>query len=233
MAKHELVQDIRSRIDLARLIDHTCLKPDATRDDIVRLCEEARKYHFFSVCIAPSWVPVAAEMLAQSDNVRITTVIGFPHGNTLSEVKAFEAERVIREGAQELDMVLNIGMLRSAQDEAVQRDIEAVVEVAKSDTDRTVKVIIETALLSDQQKVQACILAKRASAHFVKTSTGFSSTGATVDDIKLMKETVGEDCGVKAAGGLGDLSTVLAMVNAGATRLGCSRSVSILNEMPE
>lgn len=223
---------IRTRSDLAKLIDHTALKPETTAEEIVRLCQEARDHNLFAVCVAPSWVRTAREHL-DGTAVRTVTVIGFPHGNTLPEVKAFEAEQAIRQGAQELDMVLNIGVLRSGQPDGVVRDIKAVVDVARRTPGTIVQVIIETALLSDEQKVQACRLVQETSADFVKTSTGFSSGGATVSDIRLMKEAVGNRVGIKAAGGIRDLATTLAMIRAGATRLGCSASVSILEEMPK
>lgn len=223
---------IRTRSDLAKLIDHTALKPETTAEDIVRLCQEARDHNLFAVCVAPSWVRIAREHL-DGTAVRTVTVIAFPHGNTLPEVKAFEAEQAIRQGAQELDMVLNIGVLRSGQPDGVVRDIKAVVDVARCTPGTIVKVIIETALLTDEQKVQACRLVQEASADFVKTSTGFSSAGATVSDIRLMKEAVGNRVGIKAAGGIRDLAIALAMIRAGATRLGCSASVPILEEMPK
>ncbi len=214
--------------DWASLIDHTLLKPEATDDDIKKLCEEAARYRFASVCVNPAWVRVAACSLAGS-GVPVCTVIGFPLGATLPDVKAYEARRSIFDGAREVDMVINIGALRSGDDCLVEHDIRSVVEVAH-EYNVTCKVIIETALLTDDEKVRACVAAKKAGADFVKTSTGFSKGGATVADIALMRRTVGSDLGVKASGGVKGLDDARALVEAGATRIGASVGVKIAQE---
>jgi deoxyribose-phosphate aldolase len=214
--------------DWASLIDHTLLKPEATADDIRRLCEEAARFRFASVCVNPTWVRAAACHLHGTD-VPVCTVIGFPLGATLSDVKAYEARRGIFDGAREVDMVINVGALRSNDDCAVEHDIRSVVEVAH-ETGVTCKVIIETALLTDDEKVRACLAAKRAGADFVKTSTGFAKGGATVADIALMRQTVGADLGVKASGGVKGLEDARALVEAGATRIGASVGVKIAQE---
>jgi len=205
------------------------LSPDATQEQIYRLCEEARLYKFCSVCVAPTWVKTANEVLSNS-NIKVTTVIGFPHGNTLPEVKAFEAQKVIEHGATEVDMVINIGALKSAVIEHVRCDIEGVVSIAHA-SQAIVKVIIEAALLNKNEKILSCKIAQETGADFVKTSTGFASGGATVDDVRLMRETVGEQMGVKAAGGIRDYETACRMIKAGANRLGCSSSVSIISQV--
>jgi deoxyribose-phosphate aldolase len=214
--------------DWASLIDHTLLKPEATDEDIRRLCEEAARYHFASVCVNPTWVRAAACNLRGS-GVPVCTVIGFPLGATLPDVKAYEARRAIFDGAQEVDMVVNIGALKSGDDCAVEHDIRAVVEVAH-EVGVTCKVIIETALLTDEEKVRACLAAKHAGADFVKTSTGFAKGGATVADIALMRQVVGPELGVKASGGVKGLDDARAMVEAGATRIGASVGVKIAQE---
>ncbi len=214
--------------DWASLIDHTLLKPEATDEDIKKLCEEAARYRFASVCVNPTWVRAATCNL-RSSGVPVCTVIGFPLGATLSDVKAYEARRAIFDGAKEVDMVINIGALKSGDDCLVEHDIRSVVEVAH-EYDATCKVIIETALLTDDEKVRACLAAKRAGADFVKTSTGFSKGGATVADIALMRRTVGSELGVKASGGVKDLSDARKMVEAGATRIGASVGVKIAQE---
>jgi deoxyribose-phosphate aldolase len=214
--------------DWASLIDHTLLKPEATGDDIKRLCEEAARFRFASVCVNPTWVRSAACHL-RGTNVPVCTVIGFPLGATLADVKAYEARRVIFDGASEVDMVINIGALKSGDECAVEHDIRAVVEVAH-EVDVICKVIIETALLTDDEKVRACVAAKRAGADFVKTSTGFSKGGATVADVALMRQTVGSDLGVKASGGVKGLADARQMVEAGATRIGASVGVKIAQE---
>jgi deoxyribose-phosphate aldolase len=217
-----------SSSDWASLIDHTLLKPEATDEDIKHLCEEAAKYHFASVCVNPTWVRVAACAL-QGSGVPVCTVIGFPLGATLPDVKAYEARRAILEGAREVDMVINVGALKSGDDCLVEYDIHSVVEAAHEYA-VTTKVIIETALLNDDEKVRACLAAKRAGADFVKTSTGFSKGGATVADILLMRRTVGPDLGVKASGGVKNLDDARKMVEAGATRIGASVGVKIAQE---
>lgn len=225
-----------TKSELAKFIDHTLLKPDSTEDDIIRICEEAQEFRFWGVCVAPSWVRLAKKLLRVT-NVRVATVVGFPHGNTLPTVKAYEAERSVDEGAQELDMVLNIGLLKSRHFESVQRDIESVTAIAQKHPGSLVKVIIETALLTTDEKVAACEIAIRAGADYVKTSTGFAvsrvkdaPTGATVDDIRIIRRTVGAHIGIKAAGGIRNLRTALSMIEAGATRIGSSSSVAILAE---
>ena len=214
--------------DWAGLIDHTLLKPEATDEDIKRLCEEAARYRFASVCVNPSWVKVAACSLHGS-GVPVCTVIGFPLGATLADVKAYEARRAIFDGAREVDMVINVGALKSGDDCLVEHDIRSVVEVAH-EYQVTCKVIIETALLTDDEKVRACLAAKQAGADFVKTSTGFSKSGATVADIALMRRTVGSDLGVKASGGVKGLEDARKLVEAGATRIGASVGVKIAQE---
>ncbi|MCD6497560.1 MAG: deoxyribose-phosphate aldolase [Deltaproteobacteria bacterium] len=209
---------------IARYIDHTMLKPETTDADIRKLCQEARQYGFASVCINPSWVPLAARELKGSI-VKVCTVIGFPLGATTPTTKAIETRDAIANGAEEIDMVINVGALKSGDDELVRRDIEAVVNAARGQA--LVKVILETALLSKEEKVKGCLLAKLGGANFVKTSTGFGPGGATVDDIALMRQTVGPDMGVKASGGIRDIETARAMVAAGATRIGASASVAI------
>lgn len=211
--------------DLARMIDHTLLKPDATREQIQTLCQEALTYQFASVCVNPHWVPLAAELLKGS-SVKVCTVIGFPLGATSTAAKAFEAADAIAHGAREVDMVLNIGALKSGDLDAVQQDIAVVVEAARGKA--LVKVILETGLLTREEKITACRLAKAAGADFVKTSTGFGHGGATVEDVALMRETVGPDMGVKASGGVRDEATARAMIRAGATRIGASAGVSIV-----
>ena len=217
-----------SAADWASLIDHTLLKPEANDDDIKRLCEEAARYRFASVCVNPTWVRAAACNL-QGTGIPVCTVIGFPLGATLSDVKAYEARRSILDGAREVDMVINIGALKSGDDCLVEHDIHLVAEVAH-EYNALCKVIIETALLTDDEKVRASLAAKKAGADFVKTSTGFSKGGATVADIALMRRTVGADLGVKASGGVKGLEDARAMVEAGATRIGASVGVKIAQE---
>ncbi|MBO0431053.1 deoxyribose-phosphate aldolase [Enterococcus sp. DIV0660C] len=213
-------------MELNRMIDHTILKADATEEDVLRIIEEAKKYHFYSVCINPTWVSLAKEQL-KGEPVAVCTVIGFPLGANTSAVKAYETTDAINNGADEVDMVINIGALKSKQFNKVQKDIEAVVEAAK---DRAlVKVIIETALLTNDEIVKACELAKIAGADFVKTSTGFSTGGAKVEDIRLMRATVGPEMGVKASGGIHNEEEAVAMVEAGATRIGTSAGVAIMS----
>src|SRR5258705_8026526 len=214
--------------DWASLIDHTLLKPDASQTEIKHLCEEAAQYHFASVCVNPTWVRACACHL-QGSGVPVCTVIGFPLGATLPDVKAYEARRAIMDGAREVDMVINVGALKSGDDCLVEHDIRGVVEVAH-EHDVICKVIIETALLTDDEKVRACQAARNAGADFVKTSTGFSKGGATVADIALMRRTVGFELGVKASGGVKGLEDARAMVEAGATRIGASVGVKIAQE---
>lgn len=210
--------------DLAKMIDHTILKADATEKEVEKLCKEALEYNFASVCINPSMVEKAASILKDSD-VKVCTVIGFPLGATTSEVKAFETDDVIKKGATEVDMVINVGKLKDGDLNYVKKDIEAVVNAAKGRA--LTKVIIETCLLTDEEKVTACKLSKEAGADFVKTSTGFSTGGATKEDIKLMRETVGPNLGVKASGGVRTREDAEAMIENGATRIGASASIAI------
>lgn len=210
---------------LAGYIDHTLLKPEATRADVEKLCDEAAKFQFASVCVNPVWVRLCADRLRFS-RVRVCSVIGFPFGATQPEIKAFETRAVKDDGAVEFDMVLNIGALKSKDDGLVLRDIEGVVRAAGHNG--TVKVILETSYLTDDEKVRACELSKRAGAHFVKTSTGYGPSGATVEDIRLMRRTVGESMGVKASGGIRDTDIAVKMIEAGASRIGASASVKIV-----
>jgi deoxyribose-phosphate aldolase len=217
-----------SASEIAQLIDHTLLKPEATRDEIRKLCEEALKYGFASVCVNPWNVPQAAELLRGSI-VKVCTVVGFPLGATLPEVKAFEAQEALKRGAQEIDMVINIGALKSGLLDAAAEDIRGVVETAHRGGG-ICKVILETALLTREEKVQASLAAKNAGADFVKTSTGFSSAGATPEDVRLIRETVGVGPGIKAAGGVRTLEDLMKMVEAGATRIGASAGVKIVEQ---
>ena len=213
---------------IAQVIDHTLLKPEATREQIDRLCREALEYHFASVCVNPTHVGRCAELLRGSD-VKVCTVIGFPLGATTTAVKAYETRQAIDDGATEIDMVINIGALKSGDLDAVQADIGAVVDAAHA-AGALVKVIIETALLSGDEKVTACRLAQAAGAEFVKTSTGFGPGGAKVEDVALMRRVVGPEMGVKASGGVRNYADVQAMIAAGATRIGASAGVAIVSE---
>jgi deoxyribose-phosphate aldolase len=208
-----------------RMIDHTILKADATVEDVLQIIEEAKAYQFASVCINPTWVALTHERL-QGSPVKTCTVIGFPLGANTSEVKAFETAKAIEDGADEVDMVINIGALKAGQTRIVEADIRAVV--AASAGRALVKVIIETALLTDDEKVLACELAQNAGADFVKTSTGFSTGGATVADVQLMRSVVKDALGVKASGGIHNQAEALAMIEAGATRLGASSGIAIM-----
>ncbi len=214
--------------DWASLIDHTLLKPEASESDIKKLCEEAAQFGFASVCVNPGWVKKAAEFL-KGTGIPVCTVIGFPLGATLPDVKAYEARRSIFNGAREVDMVINIGALKSGDDCLVEDDIRAVVEAAH-ENHILCKVIIETALLTDEEKVRACLAAKNAGADFVKTSTGFAKGGATANDVALMRHTVGSALGVKASGGVKGIEDARAMFEAGATRIGASVGVKIAQE---
>lgn len=211
-------------INIAGMIDHTILKPEATEAEIMELCKEAVKHNFASVCVNPSMVAKAATIL-EGTPIKVCTVIGFPLGATTTEVKAFETEDTIKKGATEVDMVINIGKLKERDLVYVKNDIQAVVNAAKGKA--LTKVIIETCLLTDEEKVIACQLSKEAGADFVKTSTGFSKGGATAHDIKLMRETVGPDMGVKASGGVRSREDALTMIENGATRIGASASIAI------
>lgn len=212
-------------LELARMIDHTLLKPDASVDQVTKLCEEAKKYNFASVCVNPANVALAARVL-KGTPVKVCTVIGFPLGATTPTIKAVETRDAIANGAQEVDMVINVGALKSGDYDLVKRDIEAVVDAARGKA--LTKVILETSLLTKEEKVKACLLAKYAGADFVKTATGFGPGGATVEDIALMRQTVGPEMGVKASGGIRDFETAQEMVRAGATRIGASASVAIV-----
>jgi deoxyribose-phosphate aldolase len=210
---------------LASIIDHTVLKADALPEEIIKICQEAAEYKFASVCINPCYVKLAASQLAHSE-VKVCTVIGFPLGANSSLVKAFEAITAIEEGATEVDMVINIGMLKAGKYDYIKQDIEAVVNAAKGKA--LVKVIIETCLLTDEEKIKVCEIAKEAGTDFVKTSTGFSKWGAKAEDIKLMRDTVGPNIGVKASGGVREYEDAAKMVEAGATRIGASASIKII-----
>ena len=210
---------------VAGMIDHTLLKPDATRDEIEQLCREALQFCFASVCVNPNWVPLCASLLRGS-GVKVCTVIGFPFGAHLPDVKAYEARRAVEQGADEVDMVINIGALKSKDYALVEQDIRGVVQAVGKNT--VVKVILETSLLSRDEKIMGSTLSKAAGADFVKTSTGFAGGGATVEDVSLMRETVGPEMGVKASGGVRTSEDVKKMVEAGATRIGASASVKIV-----
>ena len=212
-------------MELAKYIDHTLLKTDAQRADVTKLIEEAKAYHFASVCVSPIWVSYVSEALRDT-GIKTCTVIGFPQGATPSAVKAFETKQAVADGADEVDMVIAVGKLKDGDDAYVKADIEDVVRAARGKA--LTKVIIETCLLTDEEKRRACLLAKEAGADFVKTSTGFAAGGATAADVKLMRESVGEAMGVKAAGGIRSRADAEAMLAAGATRLGTSSGVKIV-----
>ncbi|MTI70731.1 MAG: deoxyribose-phosphate aldolase [Firmicutes bacterium] len=211
--------------NIASYIDHTILKPDTTKDNVKKVCNEAKDYGFASVCVNPYYVKYVNEQLKGS-SVKVTSVIGFPLGNSTKEVKAFEAKKAIKNGADELDMVINVAALKNEEFDIVKEDIIAVVNEANEKA--LVKVIIETCLLDSDEIIKACKIAKEAGADFVKTSTGFSTDGAKIEDIKLMRETVGKDMGVKASGGIRDIDKAEKMIEAGATRIGASSSVAIV-----
>ena len=221
-----------NNLELAKMIDHTILKANATQSDIEKLCDEAKKYNFASVCVNPYWVPLASDLLKNS-TVKVCTVIGFPLGATSSESKASETEIAILQGADEVDMVINVGAMKNNQTDIVENDILSVVNSARK-TGKTqnkniiVKVILETCYLTKDEIKKACICAKNAGADFVKTSTGFGTGGATVEDVALMKKTVGETMQVKASGGIRDYETAIKMIEAGASRLGTSSGISIV-----
>ena len=212
--------------DLAGLIDHTLLKPEAVAEQVEKLCQEAKQYHFASVCVNPAYVALSAAALKGAPE-KVCTVIGFPLGANIPAVKAYEAQAAIDQGAQELDMVVNIGALKGGDFQLVYDDIKGVVDAAKG-TDALVKVIMENVLLSDEEKVAACLIAKAAGVDFVKTSTGFAGGGATVEDVALMRRVVGAEIGVKAAGGIRSYADAKAMVQAGANRIGASAGVKIV-----
>ncbi|AZK45655.1 deoxyribose-phosphate aldolase [Paenibacillus lentus] len=212
-------------MNIAGMIDHTLLRADATRAEIAKLTEEAKKYKFASVCVNPTWVAFAAEQIAGTE-VKVCTVIGFPLGATTSAVKAMEVKDAIANGATEVDMVINIGQLKDGNNEFVEQDIKAVVDMASNQA--IVKVIIETSLLTDEEKIRACELSVKAGADFVKTSTGFSTGGATLQDVTLMRKTVGPHVGVKASGGVRSLEDMNRMIESGANRIGASSGVKIM-----
>ncbi|MFQ5636554.1 MAG: deoxyribose-phosphate aldolase [bacterium] len=213
--------------NLGHLIDHTLLKPEATEEQVVKLCEEAVEHEFASVCINPSWVRLSRDIVRGS-KVLVCTVAGFPLGAGTIDAKAFEAQKAVEDGADEIDMVINIGRLKSGEDKYVERDIAAVIEASGPKAE--VKVIIETCYLTDEEKIKACLIAKEAGADFVKTSTGFGSKGATLGDVALMRKVVGSGIGVKAAGGIRDYEAAAQMVEAGASRIGASASVAIIGK---
>jgi deoxyribose-phosphate aldolase len=213
---------------IASMIDHTLLKPDASRQNIEELCREAAQFHFATVCVNPTWVGLSARLLAGS-GVGVCSVVGFPLGATTADVKGYETRRAIFDGAREIDMVINVGALKSADLRSVERDIEAVTTACR-DCGVLSKVIIEAALLTDDEKVTACTIAKAAGADYVKTSTGFGPGGATAADVALLRRVVGADMGVKAAGGVRDLDSVKAMIAAGASRVGASAGVKIVQQ---
>ncbi|MFS8541725.1 MAG: deoxyribose-phosphate aldolase [Tissierellales bacterium] len=212
-------------MNISSMIDHTLLKPEATEDMIEKLCNEAKENGFAAVCVNPFYVKKAKELLKGTE-VKVATVVGFPLGANVKEVKVFEAKKAIEDGAEEIDMVITIGALKNRDYKTVKEDIKAVVEEARGKA--IVKVIIETCLLTDEEKVKACELAKEAGAHYVKTSTGFNGSGATVEDIKLMKKVVGESMKIKASGGIRDYEAAKAMIDAGASRIGTSSSLNII-----
>ncbi|WP_066293295.1 deoxyribose-phosphate aldolase [Bacillus sp. FJAT-29937] len=212
--------------NVAKMIDHTLLKADAAKEQIIKLCTEAKEYNFASVCVNPAWVKLSSELLNGTD-VKVCTVIGFPLGASTPETKEFETKNAIENGATEVDMVINIGALKGGDHELVERDIRAVVNAAKGKA--LTKVIIETCLLSDEEKVRACELSVKAGADYVKTSTGFSTGGATAEDIALMRKTVGPNIGVKASGGVRSAEDAQKMIQAGATRIGASSGAAIVN----
>lgn len=220
---------VTQQIEIARLIDHTLLKPSASRDQIVKLCDEARQYRFASVCVNPTYVALCAELLQDTPDVAVCTVIGFPLGATLPEVKVYEAEQVIARGATEVDMVQNVGAIKSKDYDLVRQDMAAVIETAHAHH-AICKVILETALLPYEEMKVACRIALEVGADFVKTSTGFGPGGATVSDITLMRQFVGPDMGIKASGGIRSYADAWAMVSVGATRIGASAGVRIVRE---
>lgn len=214
-------------MNLAKYIDHTLLKPEATQSAIEALCQEAKTHDFMSVCVNPTWVPLAAKALERTD-VKVCTVIGFPLGANVPEVKAFEAAKAVEDGAQEVDMVINIGALKSENWDLVELDIQAVVAAVPDDV--IVKVIIETCLLTKEEIAQVSLICKKVGADFVKTSTGFSTGGATVEDVAWIRETVGPEMDIKASGGVSNRQDAIKMIEAGATRLGASKGIQIVSE---
>jgi deoxyribose-phosphate aldolase len=219
-----------NRKELAGLIDHTLLKPNASEDEIERICQEAINYGFWSVCVNPSYVSCASHFV-KNKGVRVCSVVGFPFGSNTLEVKIHETKNAIQDGANEIDMVINLGVLKSGKNELVKHEIESIVEEGKRQRDTIIKVIIETGLLSEKEKIRVCKLVKESGADFVKTSTGFNSSGATISDIKLLRNIVGPDFGVKASGGIRTYRDAMNMIEAGANRIGTSSSVLIINEI--
>ena len=217
-----------SNIEINKYIDHTVLKAETTEEDILKLCEEAKEHGFYAVCVNSCYVPTAKKALENTD-IKIASVIGFPLGAMSTAAKVYETIDAAKNGAEEIDMVINLGLLKSGRFEECQKDIAEVVDAAK-ENGAIVKVIIETCYLNDEEKIKACELSKAAKAAFVKTSTGFGTGGATAHDVKLMRETVGDGMGVKASGGIRDLKTALEMIEAGANRLGASAGIQILEE---
>ena len=216
-------------MDISKYIDHTILAADATKERIETLCREAAEYGFASVCVNSCWVPLASRLL-EGTSVKVCTVVGFPLGAMGTAAKAYEAAKAVEDGADEIDMVINVGFLKSGMTGDVLEDIKAVRAACKG---KTLKVIIETCLLTDEEKTLACELSERAGADFVKTSTGFSTGGATVDDVRLMRSVVGDRLGVKASGGIRDYKAALSMIEAGASRIGASAGVRIVKEQDE
>jgi len=219
-----------SRETLARMIDHTLLKPTATEEDFVKLCDEAKEYGFACACVSPTYVSLAAKLLEGTD-VKVCTVVSFPLGSNTTEVKMFEAENAVKNGAQEIDMVVNIGALKAGKYDLVERDMGSVIRTVKAHGDITVKCIIDTCYLTKEEKVKVCLLAKQTGADYVKTSTGFGTHGATVEDVKLIRATLGREVGVKASGGIRTLKDTVAMIEAGASRIGTSTAVAIIKEL--
>lgn len=214
------------RQSVASMIDHTLLKPEATRQEILTLCTEAKEYQFASVCVNPVWVPFVVETL-QGSSVAVCTVIGFPLGASTIDTKIAETKEAVLNGAMEIDMVINIGLLKSGDKETIKKEIQAIVQAAQG---KVVKVIMETCLLTEEEKITACMIAKEAGVHFVKTSTGFSTGGATVEDVALMRKIVGDQMGVKASGGIRTWDDAKALIQAGATRIGASKGIQIVEE---
>lgn len=223
------MKSIKNPNEIAKFIDHTALTAEKTEQDIIQLCKEAVEHNFFSVCINSAYIPLAKQYL-QNSNVKICTVVGFPLGANLSSVKAFETEQAIQAGAEEIDMVINVGWIKSNKWEQVRSDIQTVLEACRG---VTLKVILETCLLTKEEIIKACEICRDLNVGFVKTSTGFNKGGATVEDIALMRKTVGEKLGVKASGGVRDTETALAMIESGATRIGASAGIAIIKGLKD
>lgn len=223
------VKEVNDTTNLGSLIDHTLLKADVTKKEIIQLCQEAKEYHFATVCVNPTWVKTCVEQLQDSD-VKVGTVIGFPLGANMTDVKVFETRKALEAGATELDMVINIGALKDGDNALVEHEILSIIEEAKGKA--LVKVIIETGLLTEEEKVRASIICKNSKADYVKTSTGFAASGATDNDVKMIRKTVGPEVGVKASGGIHDHETAVGMVISGATRIGTSNGVAIVKKEP-